>query len=271
VIRDVKYAEGSFAYAAMDRKIRAWTRDGEPRGEYRMQGMPSTPITTQVVAGVPYGYAGATDGSVYAFNLFTCGRIWNFPMGETPVGHIAVDSPRTPHVCAVGEKSGLLVLRVERIAKFEDDGVVRGPQGDIVRVLKPESAEEAWRYPAGRGIVSFSPETIYVGEDVVTDLTQRAYRKMAAIEKSGGRVLWRTNAANLNFFIEFHNDWLQADEHMRVYAVTSDNRLVSYKEKVVFGGPLTKPSDAQAKQASPLPASVLDDKKPEGEGGLLDN
>lgn len=260
VVFGVKYAEGHFCYLTMDRRIRGVDRNGEAKGEYAFQGLPSTPVTVQMVAGSPYGYVGSSDNSLYAINLFTCGKIWNYPLGETPVGHVAADAPRTPYVYVTSSPSGLTALKIERRRKLRGDGVKRNVRGEIVRVLKNEDVSLAWKFASGRGVAAFAPEVVYVGEDNVADEAFRGYRKLAAVAKETGKLLWRTGGEHLDFFLEFHNDWSVPGEDTRVYAVTNDGRFVSYKRKVVFGSPVVEKGAEKAAPAGPAPASLLEEK-----------
>jgi hypothetical protein len=89
----------------------------------------------------------------------------------------------------------------------------------------PERAAEFWKVK-GDGTVTAGPLFAYIGSGAVGD---HAYKSVSAVDKATGKVLWTDSSAAQ--YLEYQNNWSNRDSGARIYALTSDGRIVSYKEK----------------------------------------
>ena len=213
-------------YSADDKNVYAVTRDGEEREPYTMQGEPCTPLTITLAT----CYVGCRDFSLYALDRLTLRKKWTYPCGAMPFGRVYSDEPAEhTFVFFPTAADGVHALKVQSARGG-------GPK-DLMQV--PESFEVAWKVPLAQGAIGASQTHVYLGYDLAKDFS--GYRQAAAVEKASGKVAWKSESKGVRFFLEFQNAWRNPEQHLRLYAVTEDNRLVALKEKATEAGPLKLP------------------------------
>lgn len=209
-------------YVADDHNVYAVTREGGEREPYYLLGVPTTglTVTAPAVANVTNSvlnsiYVGARDNYVYCLDRLTLKKKWAFPAGYPALGNILADEAQTPMVYVAttnGMVNGLTVTPSK---------AVKG-QPEI-----PESYEKTWEVPAA-GAITVSPDVVYLG----TGRTGDTYKGIMAVNKENGKVLWKSETPFFAQFLEYFNSWSKPEGEARVYAISSDNRLISLKEKV---------------------------------------
>ncbi|MGD0091206.1 MAG: hypothetical protein ABSE73_14915, partial [Planctomycetota bacterium] len=213
-------------YSADDHNVYAVGRDGLEREPYYTLGVPCTGVTVSAstAANVTNSvlnslYVGAQDNYVYCLDRLTLRKKWAYASGFAPAGPITADDPATPLVYAPTADGALHALLVQpsRASKGQPE--------------TPESFSHAWSVKGGQGVITTGPDIVYVGRD--RDAELGSYKGIMALEKATGKVLWQVPTSSFfQQFLEFQNSWSHAKFAPRVYALTSDNRLVSLKEKV---------------------------------------
>jgi outer membrane protein assembly factor BamB len=227
ITQPTKIRDSIMYYAADDNNVYATNREAEDRDPYYMLDKPSTGVTVtgSTAANVSNStlsslYIGARDNNVYCLDRLTLKKKWAFAAGVMPVGNIMADEPATPYVYVATEDGKLHALLVSP---------AKAPTKTTAET--PESYSHAWEV-SGAGAISASPSTVYVGLRHEKD--HAAYNGVAAVDKASGRVLWSSEGGEKAFFtsyIEYQNSWTNAAQPMRLYAITSDNRIVALREK----------------------------------------
>lgn len=220
ISNSIQLKEGVIYYACDDKTIYSCTRDGVEKDPYVMLDVPTTPPTVSVNSSgaVSAGsiFIGSGNGYVYCLDRLTLRKKWDFAAGFPATGTIVADEPRTPYVYIPTTDGNLHALEVH-------PGVVTTGRPEV-----PESFEEAWTVPA-EGTVTIGPDVVYLG-------TKRqdypGFVGVQAIEKATGKVLWKVDGGGFfTGFLEYQNNWSKPNGDARVFAITSDNRIVSLKEK----------------------------------------
>ncbi len=224
--------EGTLYYIADDGKVYGVTRDDESIEPYMMQDKPCTELTVDATN----CYVGCRDFSVYALDRLTLRKKWTHPLGTLPKGRIFSDEPGLiSYVYAATVEHDIVAIKVHRIQKLKMYAV-------------PEHAEEAWTLHGYQGAIGASEKVIYLGDEEVKGF--RGFKKVAAVDKETGKVLWKSASKGVAFYLEFQNAWRSPDQPLRLYTVTKDNRLLSFKERKYDAGPLEdKPIAADAGDA----------------------
>ncbi|MCY3017774.1 MAG: PQQ-binding-like beta-propeller repeat protein [Planctomycetota bacterium] len=212
-------------YTADDHNVYAVSREGVEREPYYMLGAActSTTVTASAVANVTNSvlssvYVGGRDDYLYGLDRLTLKKKWAYPAGCTATGAIFADESLTPYVYAPftdGTVRALLV-RPARASKGQPE--------------TPESFTHAWDVQGAAGIVTAGPEVAYLG--IKREGNMDAYKGVMAVDKATGKVLWKTDNEFFRQFLGFNSAWNTPGLGARVYAITSDNRLVSLKEKI---------------------------------------
>ena len=224
-----KMVEDYIYYAADDRNVYGISRDRKILDPYVLQGLPSTPVTLTSTN----LYVGCRDYSVYALDRLTLKKKWTYPVGGPIKGTIYADEPdKVSLVMVPTENDGIHAVKVFRSAN-SGEKLKEGEKRDFT----PEHTELGWKH-AGDGVIGASADTMYIGEGKAPDF--RGYAKVTAIDKESGEVKWSSASEGVSFYIEFTNSWRKRDQALRLYAVTADNRLLSFKEKKVDAGPLVE-------------------------------
>jgi outer membrane protein assembly factor BamB len=242
-------------YTCSDNRCYAVSDEADEREPYTLLGPPTTSIavTASAVANaknslVTSYYVGSSDNSLYCLDRLTMRKKWSYSSGVTPSGTIMADNPATPLVYFAVDTGKLEALKVNQATQLKTG------------VSVPESAQLLWE-TAGCGAITAGPDVVYVGLKCAKDFP--GYQGIAAVEKASGKVLWQTpeNGFFTNY-IEFHNDWANPVTEARIYAITSDNRLVSLKEKVRDTGIKVVKMPVAAKEAPPAaPAKKKEESK----------
>jgi|GEM_PF-2064146 len=227
-------------YGADDNNINAISRDGVERDPYYLMGAPTTPVTVTIPQAsnttnstLNSVYVGGRDYYVYCLDRLTLKKKWNFAPGFAAVNRIYADQPETPFAYVATSDGNLTALKLT--PAYTPKG-----QPEV-----PESFEPAWQTKAV-GTITASMDTVYVGLE--KDGEEPAFKGIAAIDKASGKTLWKSPSGFFSNFLEFHNEWNLPTQNARVYAITTDNRLVSLKEKVRKTGlrvikPIVAPED----------------------------
>lgn len=234
-------------YTADDRNVYAVNRDGDGREPYTMQGEPVTPLTVTSAT----TYVGSRDFSLYAIDRLTLKKKWAYPSGALPMGTVFSDEPSEKTLVCMGtENDGVHGLRVTPTKGG-------GPK-DVMVV--PESYEFGWKVPGASGTIGASERWVYLGYGRTTGFS--GYRQAACVDKDSGKVKWKSESKGVRFYIEFANSWRRSDQQLRLYAVTEDNRLVSFREKTANLGPVVekKPAAPDAPKKVPGQAHAAGDK-----------
>lgn len=236
----IRHYDGTLYYVTSDAKVRGVTRDAEFITPYMLQDAPATPLTVNA-----YNcYVGSRDFSLYALDRLTLRRKWTYAIGTAPTRVIYADEPGIEsYVFVPTEKDGIHAVRVF--------GTRKKGQLQI-----PETSEFAWKLNA-EGVVGASEKTVYLGSDLTKGF--HGYRQIQAVDKQSGKVLWKSASKGVVFYLQFHNTWKNEDQAFRLYAVTKDNRLLAFKEKLAEHGPVAvKPVDKPAEK----PAEEAKEKVP---------
>jgi len=238
VTTPARYKDGIIYYVADNNYVYAMTRDGDEREPYYMLAGPATPATVTANS----IYVGARDNSVYCIDRLTMKKKWAFAAGVTANGNIFADDPATPYVYVAEGDGALHALKVTPS---------RPPSKTESEVL--ESFAPAWEIPGGAGTLTASPTVAYIGMRKDGEY----YKSIAAVEKTSGRILWKADSSLFTRYIEFPNSWSNPKWAARVYATTSDGRLVSLKEHN------TNTGVQEYKLAAPEPEAPTKPKKKE--------
>lgn len=262
----IKLCEPLLYYVADDKQCYSWTRDGDDREPYSLQGSPVTGITVtaSTAANVTNSllssfYAGASDNSVYCLDRLTMKKKWNYPAGVQASGSMMADDAVSAMLYVPMADGQLHALRITPAKVLSGGGL-----SEI-----PESAALAWQVPAA-GAITAGPSAVYLG--LGQDAGSPVYKGIAAVDKASGKVLWKSAGGIFTAFLQFHNSWSIPGQEARVYAITADNRLVSLKEKIRDTGvrtiklpaapaepqlkaPVKKPAEDAAKDAAKEPAA----------------
>ena len=244
----IKLRENTFYYAADDQNCYAVTREGEEREPYYMQGVPVTGVTVMAPSSANSTnsaansfYVGGEDNYVYCLDRLTLKKKWAFAPGYRAIGDIMADDPTTPMVYAATVNGLLHAIQITPAHTIKGQPEV------------PETINEAWQLKDAVGVVTAGPDIVYAGyrrtakketsknaKDAIKtparttnpDIDYPSFTGIAAVEKSSGKVLWKSEDSFFTSYLEFHNAWSQPRQAAHVYAITSDNRLVSLKEKL---------------------------------------
>ncbi|GMV81941.1 MAG: hypothetical protein AMXMBFR7_31250 [Planctomycetota bacterium] len=234
----LKLYDDAIYYSADDSQVYAVTRDGEVRTPYKLQGAPCTNLAVDSLN----VYVGARDYYFYALDRLTLQKKWAYPSGGLMQGNIYADEPvKESFVYVPTVADGIHALSVQR--------ATGGGQSSLVT---PESYQLAWKAPGTHGVVSASEKVVYLGKNPTKDFA--GYTTLVAVDKASGKVLWETESAKkegARFYIEFHNAWRRDDQQMRIFAVTADNRLLSFREKRALYGPMAEKVEKTAAPAAP--------------------
>jgi len=235
-------------YVADDKKCYSFTRDGDDREPYSLLGFPVTNITVTAAteANITNSllgsyYVGASDNSVYCLDRVTMKKKWVYAAGVQARGTIMADDIQTP-MLYVPTADGLLHGLQLTPAKALTGGTI----SEI-----PESSTEVWAAPAA-GVITVGPDAVYVG--LSQDRNSPVYKGIAAVDKSSGKTLWKSEGGVFTEFLQFHNSWSKSNQEPRVYAITADNRLVSLKEKIRETVKVVKQPVAPAEPKLKVPA-----------------
>lgn len=237
-------------YAADDRKVYSVNRNAEIRDPYVLQGQPCTAVSVNSVN----CYVGTRDFSVIALDRLTLRKKWVYTLGTHPTGTILADEPgEQSYVFVTTETQGVHALRVQR--------ATGGARGTLV---VPETFEPAWKMPDAEGAVAASEQYVYLGFGHAKSFD--GYQRVACVAKDTGQTAWKSESQGVRFYLQFHNAWKRPDQALRLYAVTEDNRLLSFKEKTADAGPLVEKPAAPAEgvPAAPKKAKGQPLAKPEG-------
>lgn len=212
-------------YTADDHNVYAVSREGMEREPYYLLGAPCTGVTVTASAAANVTnsvlsslYIGARDDYVYCLDRLTLKKKWQYAPGYHVVNTIMADEAATPYVYVATSEGALHALKVQpaRSSKGQPE--------------TPESFAPAWEAKGADGVVTSGPDIVYAGSGHFADAN--GYKGIMAIDKDTGKVLWKNEGGFFTQFIEFHNSWMNPKLAARVYALTTDNRLVSFKEKV---------------------------------------
>ncbi|HEY3325393.1 MAG TPA: hypothetical protein VGP72_33385 [Planctomycetota bacterium] len=261
---DIVVKENTLYYVADDHNVYATNREGEEREPYYMLGSPTTSITVTAppAANVTNSvlnsiYCGASDNYFYCLDRLTLRKKWAFPLGISPVGDIMADEAITPMVYAMTANGIFHALQIQPARS------VKG-QAEI-----PESYSEAWTAPAA-GALCVGPDLVYLGTNKLKDAP--GYGGVTVVSKADGKVQWKVEGGFFTQFLPYFNLWTKPGQEAHVYALSSDNRLVSLKEKVretgirLIKAPTPEPEMpkviiGKAKPAGEKPAEKADEKK----------
>lgn len=238
-------------FSSDDNRCYAYTRDGEGRNPYLLQDLPSSQLSTDE----DNLYVGSHDFSLYALDRLTLRRKWSYAAGNTPVGKIFADEPSLDTYVFVPTKNdGVHALKIIR------------PQVDPNRSAeRVESFSFAWKLPAD-GVAGASEDDVVLGLGGFKDFP--GYKNIAVVEKATGKVRWQTGAEpGVSFYLQYHNPWKSKGGALRVYAVTEDNRLLSFREITGNAGPLKKKDEAPAAPVAPVKKEEAPAPAPDAGGG----
>lgn len=238
-------------FASDDHRVYAYTRDGEGRNPYLLQDLPNSQLSTDE----DNLYVGAHDFSLYALDRLTLRRKWSYAAGSTPVGKIFADEPSLDTYVFVPTKDdGVHALKIIR------------PQVDPNRSAeRVESFSFAWKLPAD-GVAGASENDVVLGLGAFKDFP--GYKNIAVVEKATGKVRWQTGAERgVSFYLQYHNPWKSKGGALRVYAVTEDNRLLSFREITGNAGPVKKKEEAPAAPVAPVKKDEAPAPAPDAGGG----
>jgi hypothetical protein len=121
----------------------------------------------------------------------------------------------------------------------------------------PETFKPGWKVEAA-GIIGAGPDLVYLGTGKKGEMN--AYTGIRAVDKWTGKVRWEVSGGKDSFFtqfLEYHNAW-NSGAGARIYALTSDNRLVAYKEKIRDTGIKT----VKLPEVEKGPAKIVGKQKP---------
>jgi len=214
-------------YTSDDHNVCCVSREGVEREPYYLLGIPTTgvSVTASTVANVTNSvlssvYVGARDDYVYCLDRLTLKKKWTYAPGYLATGNIVPDEAATPMAYVPTADGMLHALQLTPARASKGQG----------QLETPESCAHAWGLSGGMGVITLSPDTVYVGMQREGELN--AYKAIAAVDKSTGKVRWQTQNPFFAQFLEFPNAWTNAKLAARVYAITADNRLICLKEKI---------------------------------------
>ena len=229
--------EDNLYYTADNNYIHSVTLLGEEQEPYYMMGAPSTELTVTNSS----VYVGSRDTFVYCLDRLLMKKKWTFAPGKLAQGTIFADDAQTPFIYVPLEDGNVQSVRIipsrpARKGEFET----------------PERFKESWSVK-GEGTVTAGPKYVYIGSGKVGD---RAYKSVSAVEKETGKIAWTDSSATQ--FLEYQNNWSNKNSGARLYALASDGRMISYKEKRRDTAFVVKaPKDSEAE----LPKSAVMKKK----------
>jgi outer membrane protein assembly factor BamB len=212
-------------YTASDSNCHAVSREGEMREPYTLLGAPTSDLTitsggsnnfNSVLSSV---YIAALDNNLYCLDRLTLRKKWAYPAGQAGTGSIMADDQSTPFVYFATTDGKTRALKLTPAVLPSQHSTNEAP----------ESCEQAWELP-GAGAICAGPNIVYIGARRHTD--HPGYSGVAAVNKNTGQTIWKEEGGEKAFFtsfLEFHNNW--SADGARLFALTSDNRLVSLKEK----------------------------------------
>ncbi|HYG78146.1 MAG TPA: PQQ-binding-like beta-propeller repeat protein [Planctomycetota bacterium] len=212
-------------YVADDQNVYAVTREGAEREPYYMLGAPTTGLTVTAPRTANNSdsvlnsiYVGARDNYVYCLDRLTLKKKWAYPAGVPANGPIYADEAATPYVYVPTADGNLNALKVER------SRVEKG------QPETPEKYNVAWKVK-GDGAITASSDIVYIGTGRLKD--NCSYMGIQAVNKETGKVLWATEPGSFfSQFLETQSAWSVPGNDTRIFAIASDNRLISLKEKV---------------------------------------
>ena len=197
-------------YAADNGYINAVNLNGDEQEPYYMMGNACTELT--VTSGSIF--VGARDSYVYCLDRLLMKKKWSFAPGKLARGTIFADEPQTPLVYIPLEDGNIQAVRVIPSKPAR--------KGDFET---PERFTEGW-VTKGEGTVTAGPKYVYIGNGKVGD---HAYKSVSAVDKETGKVVWTESSAGM--YLEYQNNWSNKNSGARIYGVSSDGRVISYKEK----------------------------------------
>ncbi|HLX62556.1 MAG TPA: PQQ-binding-like beta-propeller repeat protein [Planctomycetota bacterium] len=207
----IRLREDMLYYTADNNYIYAVNRtEGEEQEPYYMMGAPCTELT--VTTGNIY--CGSRDMFVYCLDRLAMRKKWSYAPGQLARGNIFADEPQTPLVYVPLEDGNVQALRITPARSPAKGGYET-----------PEHFAEFWKVK-GEGIVTAGPIYAYIGSGPVGE---HAYKSVAAVDKGTGQIAWTESSAAQ--YLEYNNNWSNRNSGARIYAVQSDGRIVSYKEK----------------------------------------
>jgi hypothetical protein len=235
-------------YAADNCYVYSVGRGGLERGAYLLQDLPSTELAVTPST----CFVGARDCYFYALDRLAMKKKWFYAPGVPPTGSIYADEQpdRTPYVFVPIEPEGMHALRITPAE----------PAGRTT-IGSPETFEVAWKMPEAQGVITAGERRIYAGLGRAKDF--RGYTGIVAVDKAAGRVHWKSDSAGVRFYLEFHNAYATPAQAMRLYAVTEDNRLLSFKEKAAHVGPVVLAKPAAVPEAPKPPVAPVPPAPPE--------
>lgn len=242
-------------YTADNNLLYATNLNGEEQEPYYMMGNACTELTVTNSS----IYVGARDTYVYCLDRLLMKKKWAFIPGKLAKGTIFADDPQTPYVYVPLEDNTVHAVQVipAKPARKND-------------FETPERFAESWSIP-GEGVVTAGPKYVYIGTGRVGD---HAFKSVTAVDKETGKAAWTESSAAQ--FLEYPNNWSMRNSGARLYALSGDGRVISYKEnkrntaEVVVK--MTKETDSEPKTIPMLkkkedsgtdPAAKPDEKKPD--------
>ncbi len=242
-------------YTAENGLISAVNLNGDEQEPYYMMGNACTELTVTSSS----IFVGARDSYVYCLDRLLMKKKWTFAPGKLAKATIFADEPATPLVYIPLEDGTIQAVRVipsrpARKNEFET----------------PERFTESW-ITKGDGIVTAGPKYVYIGNGIVGD---RAFKSVSAVDKETGKTVWTDSSGGM--YLEYVNNWSNRTSGARLYTVSSDGKVISYKEKrrdtaeVVVKKPKESEADSEKpiilkkkEEASPADPAKPDEKKPE--------
>jgi outer membrane protein assembly factor BamB len=223
ILEPIKLCNNTLYYTKEDKNIAAISVEGEEMPAYSLVGKSCTEITVSGVrdanssnSALSSLYVGSTDNNLYCLDRYTLRKKWVCATDSQPVGHIMADESATPYVYFSTEKG---IINALSIAPYQ---VISKTQPEM-----PETYKHEWSTP-GAGTIAASEYTVYVGLSQQKDIA--GYTGISAVEKSSGKILWAIKDSK-GIFTRFLKAEAGSDIPTRVFAITSDNRLVALKEK----------------------------------------
>jgi outer membrane protein assembly factor BamB len=237
--------EDALYYLADDKKVHAVTREGEDREPYLLQGLHSTWLTVSANS----CYVGARDCYLYCLDRLTFRKKWIYAPGIAPRWEIYADEQpeRQPYVFLTTQDSVLHALKINPALP-----------GTKTSLGGPESFQLAWSLPKTDGIITCGERKIYLGAE--RNPETRTFKKVCAVKKDSGKLDWKSDSAGVRFYLQFFNAYPKTDQTMRLYAVTEDNRLLSFKERGADTGPLLLAKAPETKGAEVKAPAALEKK-----------
>ena len=231
------FKENLIYYSGDDHYLYCVNREGDEREPYPMLGAPSTNLVVNAVS----CFTGATDNYLYCIDRLTLRKKWGCACGQRPSGDIYADELSTPYVYFTTSDCvyhALKVLPARAVGHGQPE--------------TPETYAPAWELKNGAGTLTAGPDIVYVGSEPVKD--KPLYQRITAVNKATGKVLWSCAGGQFAQFLQFHNAWVDPAQAARIYAFTSDNRLVSLRERSDKPQPVTAKSSDDETTTIVVPA-----------------